>query len=243
MKTSWVVLAVVALTLVASVGAFWAWARASPAEARTHTRAVAIFNAMETYPGNTAYDQAREGERQGEVEILVATDDPEEGRRIVLAITAHHECRTNWECAIRIWPDSSSTYSATRCFEWSEPREWDTADEVDCPKRPEIDTAPAGTVELSEDAETRLETALRTGDAAASVRALTDLPGLEVREEGARVYVASGGITGYWSGRMATECLLGWRVDDEVGVVRLAADPHEEPVSCGWRDARARAEE
>ena len=235
-------LAVVALTLVATLGAFWAWAQASPAEARTHARAVVIFNAMETYPGNTAYDQAREGERQGDVEILVATDSPEKGRRIVLAITAHHECRTNWECATRIWPDPSSTYSATRCFEWSEPREWDTADEVDCPKRPEIDTTPAGAVELPEDAETRLEAVLRAGDAAASVRALTDLPGLDVRQEGTRVYVASGGITGYWSGRMATECLLGWNVEGEVDVVRLSASAHEEPLGCGWEDARVRAE-
>lgn len=242
-KTLWAVLTVVALTLVAAVGGFWAWAQGSPAEAQTHTRAVAIFNAMETYPGMTAYEQAREGERQGEVEILVATDSPEDGRRIVLAITAHHECRTNWECATRIWPDSTSTYSATRCFEWSEPREWDTADEVDCPKKQQIDTTPAATVELPEDAETRLESALRGDDAAARVGALNDLPGLEVQEEGTRIYVAAGGVTGYWTGRMTTDCLLGWKVDGEVEVVRLSASPHEDPLSCGWEGARARAEE
>ncbi|MEU6138497.1 hypothetical protein [Nocardioides sp. NPDC047086] len=242
MKTLWAVLAVVALTLVAGVGAFWAWAQGSPAEARMHTRAVAIFNAMETYPGRTAYDQAREGERQGDVEILVASDSPEDGRRIVLAITAHHECRTNWECATRIWADSSNTYSATRCFEWSEPRDWDTADEVDCPRTTEIDTTTAQSVELPHDAELQLEAALGADAAAASVRALTDLPGLEVQAEGTRVYVASSGITGYWTGRMATDCLLGWKVDGEVEVVRLSAGPHEDPVSCGWEDARARAE-
>ncbi|MEI7056780.1 hypothetical protein WBG06_13255 [Nocardioides sp. CCNWLW239] len=243
MKTLWVVLAVVALTLVGGVGAFWVWAQGAPAEARTHTRAVAIFNAMETYAGSTVYDQAREGEREGEVEIMVATDSPDDGRRIVLAITAHHECRTNWECATRIWPDSSNTYSATRCFEWSEQREWDTADEVDCPKTREIDTTPAETVELPDDAEARLEKALRADEPAASVRALTDLPGLAVREEGARLYVASGGVTGYWSGRAATGCLLGWRVGGEVEVVRLSASPHEDPLSCSWEDARARAQE
>ena len=242
MKTLWAVVAVVALTLVAGAGAFWVWAEGSPAEARTRTRAVAIFNAMETYPGRTAYDQAREGERQGDVEILLASDSPEDGRRIVLAITAHHECRTNWECATRIWPDSSNTYSATRCFEWSEPREWDTADEVDCPSEPEIDTTTAQSVDLPKDAEVRLEAALGADDAAASVRALTDLPGLEVQSEGTRVYVASGGITGYWTGRMSTDCVLGWKVGGEVEVVRLSAGPHEDPVSCGWEDARARAE-
>lgn len=242
MKTLWAVLAVVALTLVAGVGAFWVWAQGSPADARTHTRAVAIFNAMETYPGRTAYDQAREGARWGEVKILVATDRPAEGRRIVLAITAHHECRTNWECATRIWPDSANSYSATRCFEWSEARAWDTADGVDCPKRPEIDTTPAETVELPEDAETRLETALRADDAAASVRTLTDLPALEVQEEGTRTYVAAGGVTGHWSGRVATDCLLGWKVDGEIGVARLSASPHEEPLSCGWEGARDRVE-
>ncbi|OIJ23731.1 hypothetical protein [Nocardioides luteus] len=204
---------------------------------------MAIFNAMETYPGKTAYDQAREGERQGEVEILVATDSPDDGRRIVLAITAHHECRTNWECATRIWPDSSNTYSATRCFEWTEPREWDTADEVECPTTTEIDRTRAATVDLPEDAEVRLTAALQAENAAASVRALTDLPGLEVRTEGTRVYVASGGITGYWTGRMATDRMLGWKVDGEVGIKRLSADAQEEPVSCGWEDARARAEE
>ncbi|MFE6510598.1 hypothetical protein ACFVDI_26440 [Nocardioides sp. NPDC057767] len=242
MKTLWAVLAVVALTLVAGVGALWVWAEGSPAEARTRTRAVAIFNAMETYPGRTAYDQAREGERQGDVEILVASDSPEDGRRIVLAITAHHECRTNWECATRIWPDSSNTYSATRCFKWSEPREWDTADEVDCPSETEIDTTTAQSVDLPKDAEVRLEAALGADDAAASVRALTGLPGLEVQSEGTRVYVAAGGITGYWTGRMSTDCVLGWKVGGEVEVVRLSAGPHEDPVSCGWEDARARAE-
>ncbi|MFD7078144.1 hypothetical protein ACFV9G_28320 [Nocardioides sp. NPDC059952] len=242
MRTLWAVIAVVVLTLVAGVGALWVWAQGSPAEARTHARAVAIFNAMETYPGKTAYDQAREGARRGEVEILVATDRPADGRRIVLAITAHHECRTNWECATRIWPDSSNTYSATRCFEWSQSREWGTAEEVDCPRTPEIDTTPAGTVGLPDDAEARLEAALRANDAAASVRALTDLPGLEMREEGTRIYVASGGITGYWTGRMATDCLLGWKVDGTVDVVRLSSSPHEEPLSCGWEAARARAD-
>ena len=241
-KTVWAVLAVVTLTLVAGAGAFWAWAQGSPAEARTHTRAVAIFNAMETYPGRTAYDQAREGERQGDVAILVASDSAEDGRRIVLAITAHDECRTNWECATRILPDSSNTYSATRCFEWSEPREWDTADEVDCPGTTEIDTATAQTVELPKDAELRLEAALGADDAVASVRALTDLPGLEVQIEGTRVYVATGGITGYWTGRTITDCLLGWKVNGEVEVIRLSAGPHEDPVSCDWKDARARAE-
>lgn len=243
MKTLWAVLAVVALTLVAGVGAFWAWAQGSPAEARTHARAVAIFNAMETYPGTTVYDQAREGEREGDVAVLAATDSLEDGRRIVLAITAHHECRTNWECATRIWPDSPSTYSATRCFEWSEPRAWDTADEVDCPRTPEIDTTTAQSVELPKDAEVRLDAAMRADDAAASVRSLTDLPGLEVQVEGTRVYAASGGITGYWTGRVATDCLLGWKVEGEVGVERLSAGPHDEPVSCGWEDARARVVE
>ncbi|MFJ9391331.1 hypothetical protein ACIRON_21075 [Nocardioides sp. NPDC101246] len=240
MKTSWVEPAVVALMLVVAVGGVWAWAQGSPADARTHTRAVAIFNAMETYPGKTAYDQAREGERQGEVEILVATDRPEEGRRIVLAVTAHHECRTNWECATRIWPDHSSIYTATRCFEWSEPREWDTADEVDCPRKPEVDTTPAETVEVPEDAEARLEAALGADDASASVRALSDLPGLEVQEKGTRIFVASGGVTGYWMGRTVSDCVLGWKVDGEVGVVRLSSSPHEEPVTCSWEDARAR---
>lgn len=241
MKILGPVLAVVALTLVGLAAALWGWAQGSPAEARTHTRAVAIFNAMETYSGKTVYDQAIEGARQGEVEIMLATENAEEGRRIVLAVTAHHECRTNWECATRIWPDSTKTAAATRCFEWSESREWDTAAEVDCPTRREIDTTSAGTVDLPEDAATRLEVALRAEDPAANVRALADLPGLEVRAEEAHVYVAAGGITGYWTGRIATTCLLGWRVDGEVVVVRLAAGAHEEPVSCSWEDARVRA--
>lgn len=240
MKILGAVLVVVALTLVGLAGALWGWAQGSPAEARTHTRAVAIFNAMETYPGKTAYDQALEGARQGEVEILVATET-EEGRRIVLAITAHHECQTNWECATRIWPDSTSPATATRCFEWLEPQEWDTAEAVDCPTRRQIDTTPAATVDVPGDAATGLQAALRTEDAAANVRALADLPGLEVQAEGANVYVAAGGITGYWTGRMATTCLLGWKVDGEVVVVRLFAGAHDEPVSCSWEDARARA--
>lgn len=240
MKTLGAVLAVVALTLVGLAGALWGWAQGAPAEARTHTRAVAIFNAMETYPGKTVYDQALEGARQGEVEILVATET-EEGRRIVLAITAHHECQTNWECATRIWPGSTSPATATRCFQWLEPREWDTADEVDCPRRRQIDTRRAAMVDLPEEAATRLDAALRANDAAVNVRALADLPGLEVHEEGTNVYVAAGGITGYWTGRMTTTCLLGWRVGGEVVVVRHSAGAHEEPVSCSWEDARARA--
>lgn len=235
-------LAVVALTLVGLAGAFWGWAQGSPAEARTQTRAVAIFNAMETYPGKTVYDQALEGTRQGEVEILVATENAEQGRRIVLAITAHHECHTNWECATRIWPDSTHTATATRCFEWVEPREWDTADEVDCPSLRQIDTTSAPTVDVPEDAATRLEAALHTNNAAENARVLSDLPGLEVEAEGeGNVYVAAGGVTGFWTGRMVTTCLLGWKVDGEVVVVRLSAGAHEEPVSCGWEDARARA--
>jgi hypothetical protein len=73
MKILGAVLAVVALTLVGLATALWGWAQGSPAEARTHARAAAIFNAMETYPGKTAYDQALEGARQGDVEVLVAT--------------------------------------------------------------------------------------------------------------------------------------------------------------------------
>jgi hypothetical protein len=56
-------LAVVALALAGLAGALWGWAQGSPAEALTHTRAVAIFDAMETYPGKTVYDQALEGAR------------------------------------------------------------------------------------------------------------------------------------------------------------------------------------
>jgi hypothetical protein len=172
---------------------------------------------------------------------LVATENAEHGRRIVLAITAHHECHTNWECATRIWPGSANITTATRCFEWAVSREWDTADEVDCPLLRQIDTTSAATVDVSEDAATRLETALRTNNAAEDARVLSDLPGLEVQAEEGNVYVAAGGITGYWTGRMATTCLLGWKVDDEVVVVRLSAGVHEEPVSCGWEEARARA--
>lgn len=108
---------------------------------------------------------------------------------------------------------------------------------------PEIDTTTAQSVELPKDAEVRLDAAMRADDAAASVRSLTDLPGLEVQVEGTRVYAASGGITGYWTGRVATDCLLGWKVEGEVGVERLSAGPHDEPVSCGWEDARARVVE
>lgn len=247
-RTGSVILTVVGLVLLGIAGlvaAFVGWANGSPAVAQTRIRAVKIFNAMETYPGTTVYDQAEEGAKWGDVEIMVAKNDPElgpNGRRIVLAITAHAECKTNWECATKIWHDDSQPYSATRCFEWTSQRRWDApADEVDCPAKRDIDTTRAKTVDVPDDAEARIKAALRSADAAARLSALTGLPDLQVRADGKDVYVSTGGITGYWTGRMETECVLGWKTASGVEVVRLHASAHEEPVSCGWENARARA--
>lgn len=121
---------VAAVALAAAVLTVVWWGKQEPAAATTHVRAVKLFNAMETYTGATAMDQAREAARYGGVRILLAHDTAQ-GREIVLAVTATSGKRHNFE--LRFWPGDDQKHSATRCFRWTPEREWDTADEVRCP--------------------------------------------------------------------------------------------------------------
>ena len=135
MKT---VLAVLLLALVGTVAGVTWWARQEPAVAATHDRAVLLFDAMETYPGTTALDQADEARRNGRVRVLVARDRAA-GREIVLAVTASSSRRTNLDW----WPSPNARYDATRCYRWTPDRAWGTADRVPCPRVRDVDPARA----------------------------------------------------------------------------------------------------
>jgi len=134
---------------------------------------VKLFNAMETYPGTTALDQAEEAERYGGVKIWVAKDT-DQGREIVLAVTA---TRTD------TW--GQPLPPVTDCYRWTDHREWDTADHVDCPTTVDIPAAAEPpTISLPDDVEHRLERALAGGATPSQVRSrLADLPNLDVSED------------------------------------------------------------
>jgi hypothetical protein len=201
------VLAVLAVLSVGG-GGLYAWGTQEPAVARTHERAVALFNAMETYPGTTALDQAREGSSYPGVVIMVARNTPA-GHEIIVKITAADDRRNNFDW----WPTQDARYEATRCYRWTQDRAWDTADEVDCPGRKDIDPARAAHAEpIGHRVDRRVERALGRGTSAAAVRAeLADLDDVSVQDINGTITVAVTRIEGYDSGRAVRGCLLGYR--------------------------------
>jgi hypothetical protein len=192
--------------LVLAVGGAVHWARQSPAAAATHERAVRLFNAMETYPGSTAVDQAREAKRYGDVRILVARGDGDD-RVIVLAVTATSSRASNAD--VSFLPDSR-VYRATRCYRWTPDRAWDTADRVDCPEHRDVDptTGPRSTP-VTARTEHEVQAALEAGADAQAVRAR--VPGADVRAAGDVLAVAVPGVRGYDSGHRVNDCLLARR--------------------------------
>jgi hypothetical protein len=200
--------------------AVYSWGTREPAVARTHERAIALFNAMETYPGSTALDQAREASGYPGVDIVVARNTSA-GHEIVLRITAADDRRNNFDW----WPSQNAHYEATRCYRWTQGREWDTADEVGCPERKDIDPARAPRTEpISPRVDAELEQALRHSRNAATVRAqLADVDNVSVAVIDGRVAVAVSRVEGYDSGRPVRDCVLGVRDERTVQVWRPSA--------------------
>ena len=197
-------LVLVVLTVGLSVGGAAWWGHQEPAVAATHDRAVLLFDAMETYPGTTALDQALEARRNGRVRVMVARDTAA-GREIVLAVTASSNRRNNLDW----WPSQGASYAATRCYRWTEDRDWGTADRVACPSTRDVDPARAPRAQpMGQDVADRLARALRRGEDP------TDLPGAQVASDSGAVGVAVAGIRGYDSGRRVNDCLLGLRRAD-----------------------------
>src|SRR4051794_26638493 len=212
------VLPALALLAVLVIGvAVYSWGTREPAVARTHERAITLFNAMETYPGTTALDQAREASGYPGVDIIVARNTSA-GHEIVLRITAADDRRNN----VDWWPTQNAHYEATRCYRWTQGREWDTADEVDCPQRKDIDPARAPLTEpISPRVDDEVERALRRGRNAAEVRAeLADVDDVAVAVIDGRIAVAVTRVEGYDSGRPVRDCVLGIRAARTVRVWR-----------------------
>jgi hypothetical protein len=184
------------------------------ARSLTHDRAVKLFNAMETYPGSTPLDQANEAKRYGDVKVWVAKDT-DDGREIVLAVTVKRS--DTW---------GQPLPSVTDCYRWTDDREWDTADHVDCPTTvdiPDVPEPPATPV--PDGADHRIERALAGRSTVEQVRArLAGLPNLDVAEEDGVVYVATGGIAGYFSGHPTHECEVAWRAGGKVMTYWLDRD-------------------
>lgn len=213
-----VLLAALAMLLSLTIGAaVYAWGTQEPAVTKTHERAVALFNAMETYPGATALDQAREASRYPGVVVMVARNGPA-GHEIVLRVTATDVHRNNLDW----WPTSDAEYRASRCYRWTQDRAWDTADEVDCPERKDVDPARAPHPDpIGSHVDREVEQALRSHRDVAAVRgALVDVDGATVRELDGRIAVAVTRIEGYDSGRPVRDCLLGYRDARSVRVWR-----------------------
>lgn len=180
------------------------WGRQEPAVAATHDRAVLLFDAMETYPGTTALDQAVEARRNGRVRVLVAREGAA-GREIVHAVTASSNRRTNLDW----WPSAGATYDATRCYRWTPDRAWGTADRVDCPRVRAVDPARAPRADpVQPDLGAELTRVLRRGG---DPRKVT---GAQVGRRDGAVGVAVSGVRGYDSGRRVNDCLLGLRRAD-----------------------------
>ncbi len=205
------------LTALLLAGAGYAWGTREPAVAATHERAVALFNAMETYAGTTALDRADEAAAYPGVAVVVARNT-DRGQVIVLRITASSDQRNNLDW----WPDPHAHYEATRCYRWTDDRAWDTADEVDCPAT-DIDPARAPRPRpIPSRVDDRIERALR-GRPDRVRQALAGLPGLDVQEVGGRIGVAVTRISGYDAGRPVRDCVLGYRSGRDVEVWRPSA--------------------
>ena len=216
MRALWVLLLVVVALVGAAVGGLWWWSRQDPAVAATHERAVVLFDAMQTYPGTTALDQAREAQRRGGVRVLVAQGSGAD-REIVLAVTATSDRRHGFE----LWPSTDETHSATRCYRWTQQRDWGTADRVTCPTHRDVDRSDGPTASPVTAATARqVERALRSGADEATVRARLTAVGAEVRGSGDAIGVAVAGVSGYDSGRRVNDCLLARRYDGRVEVWR-----------------------
>jgi len=205
-----------AAVVAAAVGGVVWWARQPPAAAATHDRAVRLFDAMETYPGTTALDQAREAKRYGDVRILVAHGDGAD-RVIVLAVTATSSRASNAD--VSFLPDST-VYSATRCYRWTPDREWGTADRVGCPERRDVDPATAPEPPAASATTDEVQTLLAEGADEQAVR--HRVPAADVRTERGAIGVAVPGIRGYASGHRVNDCVLGRRDTDGVRVWSLA---------------------
>lgn len=212
-------LLLVTLVLVIALGTY-AWGTREPAVSATHDRAVALFNAMETYAGATAMDRALEATAYPGVELVVARNTGA-GHEIVLRVTASSDRRDNFDW----WPDPEAHYEATRCYRWTEDREWDTADEVDCPEVRDVDpTRAVAAAPIGPGVDRRVRRALVDSSSAAAVRA--DLAGVRdatVEDVEGTVAVAVSRVEGYRSGIPVRGCVLGFRHGDDVRVWRPAS--------------------
>ncbi|WP_296605783.1 hypothetical protein [Nocardioides sp.] len=205
--------------LVIALGTY-AWGTREPAVSATHDRAVALFNAMETYAGATAMDRALEATAYPGVELVVARNT-EAGHEIVLRITASATRRNNLDW----WPDPDAHYEATRCYRWTDDREWDTAEQVTCPEATDIDptrAAEAGPIGAGVDLRVRRALTGATDAAGVSER-LSRVPDLSVEEVDGAIAVAVSRLEGYVSGRPVRDCVLAYRRGDEVRVWRPAS--------------------
>lgn len=204
----------VVLVAVVLLGGFGA-VRALPSEGEraARERAVKLFDAMETYAGTTALDQAREARRYGGVRIVVARETPA-GREIVLAVRAVREPSNTAD-----W-FPAEPYDVTRCFRWTEDRAAGEAGAVECPPR-DVDPRTAPTpAPVPDDADELVARVLAEGGGVLATReALAGLDAEVARVDGV-LAVAVQGVAGYASGRRINECLLGMRVRGEVAVWR-----------------------
>lgn len=211
------VLLLVVLPVLLIAGGTYAWGSREPAVGKTHERAVALFNAMATYPGSTAFDRAQQATRYPGVTIMVARNTAD-GHDIVLRITATDHRSSYFD----VWPSTDAEYQATRCYRWTDDRAWDTADEVDCPAEKDIDPARAPRTEgIGDDVDRKVKRALTRGGDAAEVKG--ELAGVEdvaVEDIDGTIAVAVTRITGYNSGSPVRDCLLGYRSGDTVEVWR-----------------------
>ena len=217
MKKFLLLMSLVLLPVLLIGGTVYAWGVQEPAVAQTRERAVALLNAMDTYAGTTALDRAREATRYPGVTVLVARNTAD-GHEIVLRITAADDQRTN----VDWWPDQNAHYEATRCYRWTEDREWDTAAELDCPAQKDIDRtrAPqAAPIGPHVDREVRRALA-RIDDAAQGRAALAGVDGATVAALDGSIAVAVTGIEGYADGSPVRDCLLGYRTGNNVEVWR-----------------------
>lgn len=205
--------------VVIALGAY-AWGTREPAVSATHDRAVALFDAMETYAGATALDRAREATAYPGVEVMVARNT-EAGHEIVLRITASAGRRTNLDWS----PDPEAHYEATRCYRWTEDREWGTAEEVDCPEVRDIDaTRSEAAGPIGPGVDRRVRRALADSRGVAAVRAdLAHVPDATVEDIDGTVAVAVSRLEGYRSGIPVRGCVLGFRRGDDVRVWRPAS--------------------
>ena len=212
-------LLVVTPLLVITLGTY-AWGTREPAVTATHDRAVALFNAMETYAGATAMDRASEATAYPDVDVMVARNTAA-GHEIVLRITASAGRRNNLDW----WPDPDASYEATRCYRWTEDREWGTAEEVDCPEVRDIDTTRADALgPIGPGVDRRVHRALTHASSAAAVSAdLAGVPDAMVESIGGTVAVAVSRLEGYRSGIPVRGCVLGFRDGVHVRVWRPAS--------------------